>query len=208
MGRPSKVTTALVRAELVTATEPLDAREVVRLTARFLELKREAFRSLVDRAIELGELLLEGKGVLRGHYMRWLRERLGIEHQTGENYVHLARLAHDSPAIIQRWKELGPSKLYRLARLPPEGRRVVLKRRDVPQMTDREFSELTDKHLVRRRKVTGNMRAHGLRMQVRAFSGTVRQSRIPDIEAPALRAGLKAEIAGLVRVLRELSARL
>jgi hypothetical protein len=204
-------TTALVRGDRARAAAvvaPMDAPAVLRLTERFLELRREIFRNLVDRAVELGELLLEARPLLRGQYQRWLRERLGVDGGTAENYLRLARLARDSPGVLQRWKELGVSKLYRIARLPAPARKKVLRLDRLAAMSDREFSEATSDYLPPLRKVSDNMRAHGLRMRLRAFTGVVAATRALEITDDRLRAGLRADLAALARALRALGGRI
>jgi hypothetical protein len=183
----------------------LDDPAVVRFTERFLELKQQAFRDLVDTAVELGEILVEARKALWGNYRRWIRERLQIDRSTADNYSALARLARESPAVIQRWKELGPSKLYQIARLPAPGRRAVLRLPRLQERTDREFSELVRPHRVLRRKVTGNMRAHGLRMKVEAWIRTLDGERLPRVENGALRVRLRQRLLDLARRARALA---
>jgi hypothetical protein len=209
MSRPSKILQALERARLpASASDPLDDPRIARLAERFSELRREAFRNLVDRGIELGEILLEARPLLKGHYHRWLEERLEVQDGTARNYVALAALAHQEPGVIQRWKELGPSKLYRLARISPGGRREVLRAEGLREMTDFEFSALTRRHVLSVRKVTGNMRAHGLRMKVRSFAKLLEGTRLPRIEDAAMRAGLRDDLLELGRRARSLAASL
>jgi len=66
IGRTTSVQGTLERARAVTLVAPMDTPAVARLTERFLELKREIFRNLVDRAVELGEILLDARQVVRG----------------------------------------------------------------------------------------------------------------------------------------------
>ncbi len=64
---------------------------------------------------------------------------------------------------------LGVTKLYTLARMAPASRHQLLREPRLADMGDREFRALTSPLLLRTRKVTGNMRGHGLRMKVRAM---------------------------------------
>ncbi|MEK6608095.1 MAG: hypothetical protein AABZ30_10575 [Myxococcota bacterium] len=210
MGRPTKAVTALARASAATPPtgDPLEAPKVAALTERFLELKRQTLRDLVDRAVELGELLAEARPLLRGHYHRWLDERLGVDSSTAENYVALARLAREDPGLIQRFKELGPAKLYRVARLAPAARRKVLGRSGLDAMTDLEFAEVVGPYLEPGRKVTGNMKAHGLRMRVRGFAEKLGRTLPPAVDNGEMRAGLRRELLELARQIRAFADRL
>lgn len=205
----TKIVTALASVRPSTASPvTLDSPPVGKFTERFLELRRQGFRDLVDMAVELGEILIQARPLLRGVYQKWLREHLGVDPATAENYVALARLSKEAPHVIQRWKELGPTKLYRVARLPPPGRSAIFKVRGLADMTDGEFVEVTARYLVRRRKVTGNMRAHGLRMKVQGFTQRLARTRLPAIEDDQLRSDLRRDLVELARRVRELLGKL
>ncbi|MEK6609152.1 MAG: hypothetical protein AABZ30_15950 [Myxococcota bacterium] len=207
MGRPVKAAQALVRAR-AHALVSLDDTRVVRLTERFLELRRQAFRDAVDTVAELGEILREGRTLLAGVYLRWTEDRLGIDYKTARNYEALAHLAAEAPDVIQRFKELGPSKLYRVARLAPAARRVVLRTPDLHDMTDQAFAEVVAPYIVKGRPVTGNMRAHGLRMKAQAFGERLRRLRLPAIRDDAMRAGLRDDLIALADEIKRLASRL
>ncbi|MSP63694.1 MAG: hypothetical protein EXR72_25780 [Myxococcales bacterium] len=136
--------------------DPVDEPEAAALTGRFLELRRQGVRALVDMAVELGGILLEGRRALQGSYHRWLSERLGIERTTAANYVALAQLGRDSPALIERFRQLGAAKLYRVARLSLEGRHAVLKTASLDEMNDLPCTAPR-----RRDRVAGRARAPG-----------------------------------------------
>jgi hypothetical protein len=209
MGRALIAVKALPRARVrPPPVDPLEDSRVARLTERFLELKRQVYRNLVDVAVELGEILEEGKEILGKSYPRWLDDGLGIERRTAGNYLSLARVARESPGTVQRWKELGATKLYQLARIPAAARREVLRKEGLQGMGDREFSALIRPHVVRRRTVTGNMRAHGFRMKVRAFLETIEGARLPGIESAEIRSGLRRDLLLLSRRAVELARRL
>lgn len=231
MARPSKARAALVRVRGAmqpqeTSEDPresrepdgevseggapvaLDIPEVTALTERFHELRRQGARTIVDLSIELGAILEEGRKVLAGSFHRWLRERIGIEPQTARNYLALARMARESPGVIERWKELGASKLYRVARLPRDGQRAVLRAPRLAEMTDREFKDVTAPFLVQERKVTGNMRAHGLRMKLQSFRRDLAAARISGIQDDTIRDGLREDLESLGRTVETLLGRL
>src|SRR5262245_59329716 len=87
----------------------LEAPEVVALTERYQELRRQALRDAVDTAIELGGIVMQVRARMRENFDAWLAH-VGTTDRTARNYAALARLAEDAPAVIQKWKELGPSK--------------------------------------------------------------------------------------------------
>jgi hypothetical protein len=196
-----------VRAE-PPPTGPIDDARILRLTERFLELRRQTFRNLVDTAVELGEILQEGRKILEGQYLRWLRERLGVEPRSAANYIALAGLARESPRVIHRWKELGAAKLYQIARLPAPGRRAVLRTPGLGDMTDLRLSQIVRPYRVRRRTVTGNMRAHGLRMKVQAMIQDLARTRLAQIDDPAIRSGLWKDLMELGSRARALASAL
>jgi hypothetical protein len=146
--------------------------------------------------------------VLAGSFHRWLRDKVGIEPQTARNYLALARMARESPGAVERWKELGASKLYRVARLPREGQRAVLRTPRLAEMTDREFKAVTGPYLVQQRKVTGNMRAHGLRMKLQSFRRDIAGARLSGIQDDAIRTGLRDDLEALARTVETLLGRL
>lgn len=208
MGRRSKAGPALVRVRAERIVDALEAPEVVRATERFLELRRQILRDAVDTIVELGQILMETRPLLRGHYHRWLTERLHIEPSTASNYMDLARLADASPGSIQRGKELGIAKLYQVARLEPAGRRTVLRAPGLERMNDLQFSTLVARHRVSTRRVTGNMKAHGLRMKVQAFADVLEGIRRMSVDNPAVRAGLAADLRRVERAASGLRRRL
>lgn len=208
MARPAKIDKALARARKRPPADPLDAPAIVAITKEFLALKVDIYRTLVDKAIELGQILIRAKPLMKGHYERWEHDHLGIDPNTGDNYVALAKLAEKSPRIIHRWKELGPSKLYRLAHLKPSARQTVLQTPGVSGMIDARFADLTGRYVVRRRKVTGNMRAHGVRMRVQAYTRKLTATKLTAVADASIRSGLRADLQELIRAARALAATL
>jgi len=197
-GRPSKAVKILA-ASGGRKPEALSGTQVLRLSERFLELRRQLFRDAVDTAIELGEILEEGKGVLPRAYGRWL-DRLGVTRATANNYVRLAVLARDEPGVIQSWKELGSSKLYRVASLTTRGRKSVLKGRQSSRlldMTQKEFTEFTAPYMRLKRKTSPDQRAHGLRMKVRSWSEDLHGTPLAGVRNQALRESLREDLETL-----------
>jgi hypothetical protein len=131
-----------------------------------------------------------------------------VDRATAANYAALARLASEAPGIVQHQKELGASKLYRVARVPAAARRRLLRTPRLAEMSDAEFAALTAPLVPRRRKVSGNMKAHGLRMRVRAFSDRLRAFRPGPIDDPDMRAALREDLVEAARLARALWSRL
>lgn len=199
MGRPSKALSTLSRAR-----NPLESPQVLILTERFRELQRDAFRTLVDKTIELGQILLEGRPLLEGYYTQWLGV-LRIEEKTARNYTALARLADENPRLIHKWKELGPSKLYQIARLPETRRDAALK--SATTMTAPEFIRSTSAQRTRTRKVTGNMTAHGLHNKVKALADFLEELDLPKMTSPAVRDRLATQLERACRLICALARR-
>jgi hypothetical protein len=179
------------------------------LTERYLELRQHAFRTSVDMAIEQGEIILSIQRRVGGGLTAWLT-RVGTRKTTAYNHAALARLAKEQPSVIQDWKELGPSKLYKIAKLPAPSRQKVLRAgaAKLRGSSDEEFAEMVAPFTQRKRKVTPDMRAHGFRMRVRAWGERARQVRIDGVEDDVLKADLRREIDALFEVLREVRKRL
>lgn len=170
---------ALVRAGRAAppapATSPpsIDSPEAVALAARFHEVRRQGMRGLVELAVELGQILIEAHRRLGRAYRPWLREQLGLEPSTAQNYVAMGRMALDAPALVERHKDLGASKLYQVARLEPPARQAILATPGIAALNDREFKKVVDPHRTRRRKVTPAMRAYGMREKLRSYAKAI-----------------------------------
>lgn len=193
-------------AEIVPA-DPLESRAMIRLAARFQELRRQLFRDAVDTAVEMGDILREGRALSGNRYSHWL-EQLGITYATGRNYESLALLAEEQPRILQRFKELGPTKLYRIALLDDEGRKAVtesLGPEKLVAMNLEEFSAVTKPYVKKRRRVTADMRAHGLRQKVRSWNDTLRAARIGAIRGDGLRKDLGKKLKALAAIAAKLA---
>ncbi len=217
MGRASKATAGLVRVAAdrreaahtgrseFKVSDPLDTPDVMVLTARFAEVRSVLFKDTVDATVQLGRILREGRPKIGRNYLRWTRERLHIERSTAANYVRLAELAIHSPAVLERFKDLGVAKLYKLAGLSPEARQLVLRTPNLGRLTDSEFHLLTAEHRRAGRKVSGNMRAHGMRVKLSSFQRQLKT--VPrGITNQEMRAGLKRDLLSLAAHLRALAA--
>lgn len=198
---------ALARVDEPGGDDPFPP-EAEALATRFEELRRQGLRTLVDLAVELGELLLAARPLLHRSFGTWTRERLGLEHSTAGNYVAMALMARQSPQVIERHKELGVSKLYQLARLPAPARQELLRRPDLGSKTDRELKRLVDPYRERTRKVTGNMRAHGLRQKLASYTAALKTARLGRLTDDDLREALREDLRTLRRVVDEALDRL
>ena len=169
-GRPSKILQTLARAKntaLPVKVEVVDPK-IVALAARFRELQQQAFRDLVGAAVEMGGILLEGKRLTGEGFPAFLDD-LAVSRTCAANYMGMAALARRYPQVIERWKELGPSKLYKVARLPESAHREVLQpknRDELLAMNDREFAALVGPHLPRTATApTPARKANGLKQK-------------------------------------------
>ncbi len=194
------------REALEGSTGMLASPEVAAVAARFHEVRDQGTRTFVAMAAELGEILLEGKRLLRGHYRRWLGT-LDIEWKTASNYVALARFAAESPALLERHQLLGVGKLYRIAKLAPAARHEVLRHPDLKAMQPAEFAAFILPYVTRQRKVSGNMRAHGLRLKMQSSRRTYEKARIPKTMDTQMRQALRSDAEELIKVLLDFVAR-
>jgi hypothetical protein len=193
----------LAKARDVEVVDPFEDSKVLRLEARFHELRRQANVMVVEVAAELGGILVDLKKVLRGRYLEFVRTRLGILPTTASNYQIAHRLAKESPAVIERWKHLGAGKIYGIARLEPARRHELLKRSDLDDLDDRTFASLTRVGGKKTRKVTGNMRGHGLAQAVEAFTRRLRKG-VPELTSTEIRANLMFQLEELTRAAADL----
>jgi len=103
--------------------------------------------------------------------------------RTGASWnARVFRLSAESPSLFLRFKSLGPSKLYQIAKLPRAKRAAALRARhegkSVPEMSDAQLHiALAAFRPPAGRKVTPRMRAHGLRMRIRAMRSDLRAAR-------------------------------
>lgn len=183
------------------------------LTERFLVLKNQLQRDAVETIREMGDVLDRGAELLpHGWYGKWVDEALKIGRSAATNYRRVAELSRSTPAIFLDAKKLGKSKVIRLARVEPQQRKAALRQtvagRGTIEMTDAEFSLALRKFVKKQRPVTGNMRAHGLRMKLHAMNATLHKAmRHPRAASPAMRAGLRKDLAEIIARARKLRAK-
>lgn len=190
--------------------DALQDTEVRALTARFAELRLELFRDAVDTVIEMGKLVSEIRPLVKGQFLAWLAS-VGVSAAAAHNYETLAGFAEDHPGLVQKWKELGPTKLYRVVDMTPEGRQAVLRLPDKQRLVrapEPRFMEVTEEYVRLRRVVTPAMRAHGLRMKVQAWDATVREADLAGLAKADVRAGLRTDLLDLCKLLHALADRL
>jgi len=188
--------------------------QVVALTERCRELRLQAFRDAVDTAIELRQIVMRVQAKPREHFDVWLAH-VGTTERTALNYAALARLAQDAPGVIQRWKELGPSKLYEVATLPGAARQKVLEAGAAEKLvrgTDKEFAGIVAPFSPRPRRVTADMWAHpdmggGARHahEGPGMDATVKSARLCGISDRGIRERLVADVAALRKALEALA---
>src|SRR5688572_16867597 len=97
--------------------------KVVRATAAILRTHRSASTTNTDSAIAMGSEIATIRATLEpGEFEAWAREAVPFTSRTARNYIALADFAAREPNELRRLAHLGPSKLYRLAALPPTPR--------------------------------------------------------------------------------------
>lgn len=200
-----KAHAALRKARVLTIEDPLKAPENVRLTERFLQLRRELSMDAVQAVVAMGEIARRIKSSCQGHYRRWLKA-VGVSRSTGIRYERLSVLAERFPQLVETWKGLGPTKLYRLAELNEEGRREIIHSGPPDRllnMSEHEFEDLTAPFVNRPRKVTADMKAHGFRMKIRAWIQATKDAGVREIRSPAVREELRRDLLALSRILRD-----
>jgi hypothetical protein len=192
-----------------------DDPELHRLAARIADLLSTASRDSVETLREVGAALDSAAAELRARdYHVWLRDVAHVSAGSAANYRRLRRFSAESPSLFLSWKDIGPSKIYMVARLPA-GRRAAalqgrLEGRSVREMTDAEFAAVVDRlrDPASRRKVTPRMRAHGLRMRLRAMRADLAAASALGPLPPDAAATLAADLASLSRACLRLRRRL
>jgi len=123
-GRPA-------RAHLALARTPghalhLEAPEIRRLSAEFRGLRDGLHAEALGSIRRLGEILEEGRRLLRKDlYEAWVGA-LCVSVATAKNYRGVFRLAKQDPPLFARCEELAADKVYRLATVPQAFRARVL----------------------------------------------------------------------------------
>lgn len=107
-------------------------REVARLTREILDLQRDVSAKVVDAVVQMGARMRQVQATLdHGEWIAWLRTAVPFDRRTVTRAMRLSEWAEAEPRELQRLEHLGPTKLAKLAPLPPEQRRT-LTRRGVP----------------------------------------------------------------------------
>ncbi len=190
---------------VVRASDP----RMQRLRERVEEIRRQTYEFLIDRARELGEVLIEAAALLDSpsHYNRWLKT-VGISRPTSHNYRRVARFASEAPGLFQRWRDLGPTKVYQLARLGSKGRASILASEGIRAMTDAQFIALCAPYVEKTRLVTGNMLASGLERKAAGMVTKMNAWQLPEFDDAEVGKRLKTSLLLLSKRARELAARL
>jgi len=210
MGRPSKARAILVRAKDTLPTSGPSEQRLERLSGRFGEIREQSYRYLADSSRDAGLVLEEARKILvaKADFNQW-RASLGVSRTSATNFVNVARLARQAPAVYERWRILGPTKLYRVARLAPAGRTAVLAKPGIEELTDAEFALLCAPHETEPTvEVTGNMVGQGLVQKALGMNGKLGAWQLPAITSDEIRRQLKKELLQISRQARELARKL
>ena len=117
--------------ELVTRWR--DVPKVVRATTSILRAHEAASVSSVEAAVAIGHRIREIRSALDpGEFPAWIREAVPFSERTVRNYMALAAWSDREPRELKRLAHLGPSKLYRLAAMPPGARGKLALRTPIP----------------------------------------------------------------------------
>ena len=171
-----------------------------RVTREIVNLRNLPGPDMVRDAVELGGRLLEMKSVLTGQYLRWLKSA-GISPKAACNYERIAKLAQLRPELMDEWRELGRSKLYRVAALTPKEIDAVLlssHRTKLVEMSDREFAKVTAPYTALRRRGRGaGIDTRRLVKRLKDFRETLQALAPESLSSARERDALGAELAAL-----------
>lgn len=210
MARRPKARAMIAKAR-GTATTPLQLADtkLERLAGRFAEVRSQSYRYLVDASRDAGDVLVQARRLLPDPYdfNRW-RETLDVSRASAANFLNVAALAHHAPAIYERWRGLGPSKIYRLARLSPRARDAVLAKPGIEAMNDAAFALLCFPHEESPDNVTPNMLGNGLVQKTLGMRRKLDDWELPPITSDEVRKNLKQGLLELARKARALAGQL
>ncbi len=180
-----------------------------KLGARVAETRKQIYEFLVDRSRDMGEILDEGRALIddRRVYNRWTKS-LGMSRTSALNFRNTTAFAREAPGVYERWRVLGPAKIYRLARISPRAREKVLAAPDIVPMSDAAFADVVAPYLEASRTVTGNMIGNGYVQKANGIARKLEAWELPDIDDAALRKNLKSRLLEIARVAKTLAASL
>ena len=75
------------------------------------------------------------------------------------------------------------------------------------EMNQLEFAAIVKPYVRKRRPVTPDMRAHGLRMKLRSWSETLRSADVKKIRNPDLRIALRSDLESLAGLAGKLASK-
>lgn len=209
MAKRPKAELVLAKAKERGVEVRLSDPRVQRLAARFLEIRGQSFRYLVDVARETGDLLHEARALLPDpRVFNRFTDSLDVSRGSAKNFENVAALARHQPAVYEKWKGLGPAKIYRLARMKPEARAKVLAISHVDRMTDAGFAVLCSAFPSGGVEVTGNMLGNGLVQKALGMGRKMQEWEIPAITSDEIRKNLKRGLLDLARLARGLAKQL
>jgi hypothetical protein len=107
--------------------------QVVRATESILRTHDKAARATTEAVLAMARQMTKIRELLPpGEFQRWAREAVPFGLRTVRNYLALAAWTDAAPAVMAELAHLGPSKLYRLASLPPRRLRKFVPRTPIP----------------------------------------------------------------------------
>ncbi len=166
---------------------------VIRLSRRFVEIRKTAMGQGVEAAVVLGGILRQLRAELPGHYQRHLRDELDVTPVLAAQYAAVARLAEEAPTVVRGFRAVGVRKLATLARLPAAAREAVVRELRQGRAAERRFWALVEPHL-HHRASSPDVRARALRRSLRAFTTRLTSQALPVPRDAQLRGVLKGDL--------------
>ncbi len=196
-----------LRRSSVKVADPLEDPVIRRLTRQVSMLRGQLVHDSAAILMKLGRLLEDGMARLDLHdYKRWLRA-LSISVSTAKHWRAIFRLGRLRPRFLERIREVGAVKLWRLAAMKPkEARRLLatLGVEGITQMNKGAFLTLTAPHV----RITPNghvsRRATGLVNKIHQWCEELDRADVRQLRQPAVLKRLENETRQLRRALGRL----
>jgi hypothetical protein len=194
MTQAPKVAGLVPDVALVPHTHP----SMKRIGAQVIALRARKERDYLERCLEMGRLLRQARTRLaHGSWRPWLRDVAKLGKSSAHNYVSLSTWAEEKPQELRRWRSLGASKLFVVAKASDRAR-ADLRKLSTRKLADMSVPELRlvvarssmgrTEPSVSRRIARLRRRMHGV---VREVHQLLELGALPDDEIDTLRDLLK-----------------
>lgn len=165
---------------------------IAKLSGEIAMLYRTANRDYAETVVEIGRRVRDVRAsLMHGDWLAWIEESAPFARGAALNYIALFEWADGHARDFQRWKSLGPSKLYAITTLEAGGLRIVRqrKRHAIPGSDRRDTLE--------------RMSVPELYRVVAALRGDLPQARAIG----RVLGGYRQRVRGLLRATAEVSTR-